>query len=165
VKKIRIVQVVGIVLFLSYLLLFVVNVFRGLFADFYQILLSVIMTLIGFNLVFKGVVIKSNSTLWFANVLITMSLTIIILNLLKIDMDEILYLFTIIPIFASVLNLVVFNNLIYLKIIIINITFIVPALIQKFYKFELYCTIGMYVISILIGILVCRLINLDKENV
>lgn len=164
-KKIRIVQFLGIVLFVAYLIVFVIDLVRGVLGDYKELIFSLFMAIIGINLIIKGVIIKSNSTLWFANVLITMALTIAVLRYLKIDVVENYYLFTIIPIIASVINLVVFKNLIYIKVIIINVTVIVPTMLQFLKKFDIYWTTGMFVISVLIGVLVCRLINFDKENV
>ena len=164
-KKIRIVQFLGIVLFVAYLIVFVIDLVRGILGDYKELIFSLFMAIIGINLIIKGVLIKSNSTLWFANVLITMALTIAVLRCLIIDVVENYYLFTIIPIIASVINLVVFKNLIYIKVIIINVTVIVPTILQFLKKFDIYWTTGMFVISVLIGVLVCRLINFDKENV
>ena len=164
-KKIRIVQFLGIVLFVAYLIVFVIDLARGILGDYKELIFSLFMAIIGINLIIKGVLIKSNSTLWFANVLITMALTIAVLRYLKIDVVENYYLFTIIPIIASVINLVVFKNLIYIKVIIINVTVIVPTMLQFLKEFDIYWTTGMFVISVLIGVLVCRLINFDKENV
>ncbi len=164
-KKIRIVQFLGIVLFVAYLIVFVIDLVRGFLGDYKELIFSLFMAIIGINLIIKGVLIKSNSTLWFANVLITMALTIAVLRYLKIGVVENYYLFTIIPIIASVINLVVFKNLIYIKVIIINVTVIVPTMLQFLKKFDIYWTTGMFIISVLIGVLVCRLINFDKENV
>ena len=112
-KKIRIVQFLGIVLFVAYLIVFVIDLVRGVLGDYKELIFSLFMAIIGINLIVKGVIIKSNSTLWFANVLIMMALTIAELRCLMIDVVENYYLFTIIPIIASVINLVVFKNLIY----------------------------------------------------
>ena len=164
-KRIRIVQFVGIALFIAYLLVFVTDLVRGVLGGYKETVFSLFMALVGVNLLVKGVLIKSNSTLWFANVLITMSLTIVVVSLVGLEITKVYYMFTIIPIFASVINLIVFKNLIYVKIIIINITIIVPAVIQFLKNLDIYWTVGLFVISVLIGILVCRLINFDKENV
>ena len=164
-KKIRIVQFFGIVLFVAYLILFVIDLIRGILGDYKEAIFSLFIAIIGINLIVKGVLIKSNSTLWFANVLISMALLIVVLKYLGFVIDEHYYLFTIIPIFASVINLIVFKNLIYVKVIIINVTIIVPTISQFLNQFDIYWTAGMFVISILIGVLVCRLINFDKEKV
>ena len=164
-KRIRVVQVVGIVLFVAYLLLFIADMLRNVLGNYKEIILSVLISLIGVNLLVKGFLIKSNSTLWFANVLILMSLTIALLEFLKFDIVNYYYLFTIIPMIASVINLIVFKNLIYIKVMIINFTVIVPTVLQFIYKFDIYLMTLMFVISILIGILICRMINFDRENV
>lgn len=164
-KKIRFVQAVGVVLFLGYILLLVIDVFKGFLGDYYQLILSLIMAIIGFNLLFKAVIIKSSSTIWFAIVLISMSVVIITMSLYRIEIEKLYYVFAIIPLFASLLNLIVFNNLIYIKVMIINATIIVPMIIQQFYTLGNYWSIGLFVISILIGIIICRVINFDKEKV
>ncbi len=164
-KKIRIVQFLGIMLFVAYIIVFVIDLIRGVLGDYKELIFSLFMALIGINLVVKGVLVKSNSTLWFANVLIAISLTIVLLKYLGLDILNYYYIFSIIPIIASIINLIVFKNLIYIKVIIINITITIPTIIQFLYNFNIYWTTGMFVISILIGVLICRLINLDKENV
>lgn len=164
-KKIRLVQAVGIVLFIGYLILLLIDAINGFLGNNTQLVLSVIMAVIGINLIFKGTIIKSSSTMWFANVLISLSVTIIVANLLRVEMRQVYYLMAIIPLFASIVNLIVFNNLTYIKVIIINISIIAPIIIEYFYGFDIYWSIGLFVISILIGVMVCRLINLDKEKV
>lgn len=164
-KKIRVVQFFGIMLFVAYLIVFVIDLYRGFLGDYQEFVFSFIMALIGINLLIKGVIIKSNSTLWFANVLIALSLTIVILEYLSLDINENYYLLTFVPILASVINLIVFKNLIYVKVIIINVTVIIPTILQFINEFDFYWTVGLFVISILIGIFICRLINFDKENV
>ena len=164
-KKIRVVQFFGILLFVAYLFVFIFDLIRGFLGDYQGFVFSLIMALIGVNLLIKGVIIKSNSTLWFANVLIALSLTIVILEYLSLDISENYYLLAFVPILASVINLIVFKNLIYVKVIIINVTVIIPTILQLINEFNFYWTAGMFVISILIGIFICRLINFDKENI
>lgn len=164
-KKIRVVQFLGIMLFVAYLIVFAIDIFRGVLGNSKELIFSLFMAFIGVNLIVKGVIIKSNSTLWFANVLIGLSLTIVLLEYFNLEIKDCYYWFAIIPLFASIINLIVFKNFIYVKVIIINLTIIIPTILQFFNKFNLYWTIGMFVISILIGILICRLINFDKENV
>lgn len=164
-KKIRLVQIIGILLFLAYSILLVFDVLKGFLVNYSRFVFSILMAIIGLNLIFKGVVLKSNSTLWFANVLLSLAITIIVFSLLKIDMQKYCYVFSIVPILASILNLFVFNNKIYVKIIIVNITIIIPTIIQYFYKFELYWFVCITIVSVLLGIFLCRFINFDKENV
>lgn len=164
-KRIRFVQFLGILFFVTYIILFIVDLLRGVLGDYKDLIFSLFLSLIGINLILKGVLIKSNSTLWFANVLITLSLTIVLLELFELNIVDYYYLFTIIPILASVINLIVFKNLIYVKVIIINITVIIPTILQFLNKFNLYLAMCVFVISILVGVLICRLINFDKEKV
>ena len=164
-KKIRFVQSIGVILFLAYIVMLIVDFYKGFLGNYSQLILSIIMAIIGFNLLFKAVVIKSTSTMWFAIVLISMSLVVVIISLMNLDIENLYYVFAIVPLFASVLNLIVFNNLIFVKVIIINITIIVPTLIDYFYNLELYWSIGLFIISILMGIMVCKFIRFDKENV
>ena len=95
-KKIRFVQAVGVVLFLGYILLLVIDVFKGFLGNYYQLILSLIMAIIGFNLLFKAVIIKSSSTIWFAIVLISMSVVIITMSLYRIEIEKLYYVFAII---------------------------------------------------------------------
>ena len=164
-KKIRLVQIVGIILFIGYIILLIVDGINGFLGNYSQLVLSIVMAVIGLNLIIKGSVIKSNSTMWFAIVLISISVTIIIAGLLEINLIKNNYIFAVVPLFASFLNLIIFNNLTYIKVIIVNISIIVPMVIEYFYSFEFYWSIGLFVISILIGIMICRLINWGKEKI
>ena len=164
-KKIRFVQVIGVILFIVYIGLLVADIFKGFLGNYSQLILSVIMSIIGFNLLFKAVIIKSSSTIWFAIVLISMSVAVVVISLLNGSVEKLYYVFTVVPLFASLLNLMVFNNLIYVKVIIINMSVIVPIVIKYFYAFSSYWSIGLSVISIIMGIIICRLIKFDKEKV
>ena len=164
-KKIRFVQVIGVILFIVYIGLLVADIFKGFLGNYSQLILSVIMSIIGFNLLFKAVIIKSSSTIWFAIVLISMSVAVVVISLLNGSVEKLYYVFTVVPLFASLLNLIVFNNLIYVKVIIINMSVIVPIVIKYFYAFSSYWSIGLSVISIIMGIIICRLIKFDKEKV
>lgn len=164
-KKIRVVQIIGIVLFLVYLILILLDIFNKIFGDYRLLIFSSIMAVVSLNMIFKGVIIKSSSTLWFAIFLIISSILIVVFEILKINIEEYYFVFAIIPIFSSLLNLVVFKNLIYIKVIIINLSILIPLIIQSFNNFNIWLNISIYIISILLGIITCRSINLNKENV
>lgn len=164
-KKIRVVQIIGIVLFLVYLILILLDIFNKIFGDYRLLIFSSIMAVVSLNMIFKGVIIRSSSTLWFAIFLIISSILIVVFEILKINIEEFYFVFAIIPIFSSLLNLVVFKNLIYIKVIIINLSILIPIIIQSFNNFNIWLNISIYIISILLGIIICRSINLNKENV
>ena len=55
-KKIRFVQVIGVILFIVYIGLLVADIFKGFLGNYSQLILSVIMSIIGFNLLFKATI-------------------------------------------------------------------------------------------------------------
>jgi len=164
-KKIKIVQVTGIILFLLYFVLLIIDLLIGVFANYSFLVFSIIISAIGINLIYKGVLIKSSSTLWFANTLILYSILIAVLDLLNYDFFGNRVLFSIVPIVSSLINLFVFQNLIYVKVIIINLSIIIPMVIEYYADFEFGAILAVFLISIGVGICACRLINFDKENV
>ena len=116
-------------------------------------------------MIYKGKLLKSTSTLWFANTLILYAIIIILAEIFSWNILDNYYIFLIIPLFASIINLVVFHSKIYWKVIILNISALIPALLMFFYDFNVWINAVFWTISVVIGILVCRSINLGKESV
>lgn len=164
-KKIRIIQIICSVLIIVYLGLFISDIIYGYMGDLETFVFSILLTLLSISLMFKGALLKSTSTFWFAICLILIAITIIIFKLINIDIEKFYYIFFIIPLIASVLNLLVFKSKIYLKVIILNISIIIPILINEFTKINWWVFSLIFGISIIIGIFICRSINFDKEKV
>lgn len=163
-KKIDIVKWIGIILFFVYISILIIDIFSGFLGDYNIIVISLILSIISINSVVKGRLIKSSSTMWFAITLILFSILIVIFELKNIKPLDYYFVFSIIPIISSVINLAIFENLIYIKVIIFNISIIIPITIQYFFKLQVFLIAIVSILSIVVGILVCRQISLSKEN-
>lgn len=164
-KKIKIVQFIGIVLFVAYLCLLILDIIWGMLHDYNVLIFSLILAMISVSLIVKGVLLKSSSTLWFAINLISCAIILIVFNLSKIEIANNYYVLSLIPLLASVINLIIFKYIIYFKLIIINISVIIPVYIMHFMNYEWWINLIIFLISITLGIWICRSINLGKEKV
>ena len=164
-KRIRIIQIVGIVLFVIYVGLFILDLIWGVLSDFDSLILSIVLAIVSMSLIYKGVILKSGSTLWFSISLILSAIFLIIISLLNLSLGDYYYVFAILPIFASIFNLLIFGNKIYIKVIILNITILLPILVVRFYDLSIWLNILISVGSVVLGIIISRSINLSKEKV
>ncbi|MBQ7352157.1 MAG: hypothetical protein IJW59_04815 [Clostridia bacterium] len=164
-KKIRVVQFVGIVLFVAYIGLIITDAILDFLADYRLIIFSILLSIISLNLIVKGAILKSSSTLWFANCLILSSFIIVLLDLCQVQISEYYLLFVLIPFISSLINLAIFQNLIYIKIIILNIFIAVPLVFDYFFDFRQWVLWVAVAGCLVVGFLICRSINVDKENV
>lgn len=163
-KKIKVVQIIGIMLVLLYVALVLTNLIWGVI-DHSAFLFSIVIVLVGANLIYKGKLLKSASTLWFAFNLIFGAILIIILELLKLEIQDFGYIFAFVPMLASMFILVILRTKIYIKVMIINISVIIPLLVYKFAQIEWYFALIIAIICIVASIVICRNINLDKEKI
>lgn len=163
-KRINIIKWIGLILFLFYIVLLVVDLSLDVLGDWRILVFSLVLALISTNLIAKGVIIKSSSTLWFSITLVLFAITIAIFELKSIKAFDYYYIFSLIPIISSIINLAIFQNLIYIKVIILNISIIIPVCIQYFFHLRTWIIITTLVGCIVGGIIVCRCINLNKEN-
>ncbi|HBO48215.1 MAG TPA: hypothetical protein DD614_00015 [Clostridiales bacterium] len=164
-KRVRIIQIVGLILVFVYLGLFVSNLVFGYMGSLDTFIFSIILVAIGFDLIYKGVLLKSSSTLWFANSLILFAILIIILKLEKQNLLDFVYLFALIPVLPSILNLAVFKNTIYIKIIILNLSIFIPILIQFVFSPKFWLMLIIWLFSVTLGIIICRNLKFGKEKV
>lgn len=164
-KKIRIVQILGFILCLLYVIILILNMFFGMFPNINNLIFSILLAIVAFELLFKGVIIKSTSTMWFALSLILYALVIIVFERLSLNYEERAYIFAFLPIISSLIILFIFNNYIYIKLIILNISIAIPIALFILLDFKLWIFAIVLTISILFGILLSRLIKLDKEKV
>ena len=164
-KKIKIIQIIGISLVLLYLILLISDLVWGYLGDINTLVFSVILVCIGLNLIRKGVLLKSTSTLWFAMCLIIFAICIIILKLNNQNVQDFAYLFGVIPLISSFINLALFHAKIYIKVIILNMSILVPIFTSQFLNLQWFINVGIGVMAIILGILICRNINLDKEKI
>lgn len=164
-KKIKIVQIIGLLLILTYISLFVSNLIVGYLKDLDQIVLSVVLICVSVALIFKGVLLKSSSTLWFAICLINFSILIIIFELASVDLQGYDWIFACVPLLASVLNLAVFKAKIYIKVIILNISILIPIVTTQVLSPNTWLSVIIWLVSVILGVFICRCINLDREKV
>lgn len=164
-KRIRIVQLLGFLLVIIYIGLFIIDANFGLLQDMDTSVFSILLVLIGINLIHKGAIIASSSTLWFANNLIFGAITILLLNYLQLNLRDFIYIFAIIPIIPSLINLIILKVKIYVKVLILNASFIIPVLIFQFAYVQWYWILIVSVASLFLGVIICRNINLDKEKI
>ena len=164
-KKIKIIQTIGILLFLAYVVLFVLEVFFKYSIGLNVIVFSVLLAIISLNMVSKGVILRSSSTLWFAIVLILNAIFMILLSESYLMTVNIFYVFSIIPIIPSIILLAVFKNPIYIKVIILNIFIISSIVLWQEFNLGIWENVLNFGISILLSIVICRNLNFDREKV
>lgn len=164
-KKIRLVQIISVILFLLYVSLIILKLIWNKNSDNNNLIFSILLAIVSMNLIYKGKILKSTSTLWFGLCLILYAITIIIFELFKYDLSKYYCFFTIIPIFSSLIVLAIFNNLIYIKVIILNVSIAIPIIFYNIFWLTWWwgCIIG--VVSIAIGIILSRCLNIGKEKV
>lgn len=161
-KRVKIIQIIGSLLVFVYLGLFVSNVIFGYLGALDTFIFSILLVAIGFDLIWKGVLLKSSSTLWFAICLILWAILILILKLCNQNIQEYIFVFASIPLIPSALNMIVFKNSIYLKVIIINISIIVPILLMQFLTLSWWWLVLMATASVVVSIVICRFIGLKR---
>ncbi|MDY5677022.1 MAG: hypothetical protein SPK63_04455 [Eubacteriales bacterium] len=161
-KRVKIIQIIGSLLVFVYLGLFVSNVIFGYLGALDTFIFSILLVAIGFDLIWKGVLLKSSSTLWFAICLILWAILILILKLYNQNIQEYIFVFASIPLIPSALNMIVFKNSIYLKVIIINIFIIVPILLMQFLTLSWWWLVLIATASVGVSIVICRFIGLKR---
>ena len=161
-KRVKIIQIIGSLLVFVYLGLFVSNVIFGYLGALDTFIFSILLVAIGFDLIWKGVLLKSSSTLWFAICLILWAILILILKLYNQNIQEYNFVFASIPLIPSALNMIVFKNSIYLKVIIINISIIVPILLMQFLTLSWWWLVLIATASVGVSIVICRFIGLKR---
>ena len=126
---------------------------------------SILLSIISLNLIAKGILIKSSSTLWFAITLILFAIDIMIYDIIHLSPHDFYFVYGIIPIISSLINLAIFSNLIYIKVIILNISILIPLILSYYLNLNIFWILGILAISLVIGIIVCRCISLKREKV
>lgn len=164
-KKIKVVQIIGFVLFFVYVGLVISEFIWGYISDYRELLFSVLLAVVSINMLVKGVFLKSQSTLWFAITLVMYAILMTIFSIFNIDYNLYNYIFILLPIIASAINIVVFHNLLYIKVIILNLTLAIPFILSKFISLQTFWYYVIGVVSVLIGIIVCRCLKMKREKV
>jgi len=165
VKKIRIVQIVGILLFLVYVSFIIINSFKiSIIRGKETFIFSILLAVLSITLIYKGVLLKSSSTLWFALNLISYAIILLLFDIFDIKLNENYYILSLIPIIASIINLAVFGYLIYIKVIILNISIIIPVMLWQFIDINIWWLLAIALFSVLLGIIICRSIYFKREK-
>lgn len=164
-KKIKIAQIVGIILFIIYIGLFIIDLIWGILGKLDILIFSILLAVVSIWMIYKGVLLKSGSTLWFALSLILFAILIMTLNLLGMDINDNYYIFSLIPLISSVFILLIFRYIIYIKLIILLISTIIPIFTSKFFVSTWWINAIIGSISIITGIIICRNLNLGEEKV
>lgn len=164
-KRIKVVQIIGFVLFLIYITLAISDLIIGYIGDYRELVFSILLAVISINMLTKGVFLKSQSTLWFAITLVLYAILVIIFNTINVKYNTFNYIFILLPIIASVINIVVFHNLMYIKVIILNITIAIPFILSKYLKLNNIWLFIIGIVSIFIGIILCRFFKMKGEKV
>lgn len=164
-KKIRVVQIIGFILCLLYVGLFITDIIWGYIGNYKELLFSILLVVVSISLLVKGVFLKSQSTLWFAITLVLFAIFMLISNIFNMNITIYNYIYILLPIIASMINIVVFHNLLYIKVIILNITIAIPFILEKYIPIQKFWFFVVGVVSIALGIFVCRLIKMKKEKV
>ena len=164
-KKIRIVQIVGILLFLVYVSFIILNYFKvSIISGKETFIFSILLAVLSITLIYKGVLLKSSSTLWFALNLISYAIILLLFDIFDIKLNENYYILSLIPIIASIINLAVFGYLIYIKVIILNISIIIPVMLWQFIDINIWWLLAIALFSVLLGIIICRSIYFKREK-
>ena len=164
-KRIRLLQIISIVLFLLYTALLVVEFKWEMLGANSILIFSIILAVVSLSLIWKGKLLKSTSTLWFGLSLILYAIGIIVFELLNINFDKYMYLFVLIPIISSLIILAIFSNMIYIKVIIFNISISVPIILYNTIYITWWWAVIIGLVAVLVGILISRLLSLGKEKV
>lgn len=152
-------------MFLIYLALFVLEVFFQYSLELNNMVFSVLLAMVSINMINKGVVLRSLSTLWFAIVLILYAIVMILISEFYLLGINSYYIFSSIPIIPSLILLAVFRNPIYIKVIILNIFIIISIVLWQTLDLNLWINVVNFSLSILLSIVICRSLNFDRENV
>ena len=164
-KKIKIVQVISLILFVIYVILIIFN-FSVSFIKLQPItIFSIILASVSLSMLFKGVILKSSSTLWFSLNLILYAILIVISNVFNINYIYNNIYLILIPIIPSVITLAVFHNLMYIKVMILNLTIFIPFWVFENLTDNLWWVCSIGIVSIIGGIVICRLLIFNKEKV
>jgi len=162
--RIKIVSITGFLLFIIYLFLLITEWIYGYLGNYKDIVFSCILAIISLSLMFKGLLIKSVSTIWFSLCLIIYALCIIVFNIIDFNYLNYYSIFALIPVISSLIILVIFKNLLYIRLIIINIFIALPIFFLNIFDFNVWIFVTILIFSIILSVFVCRLIRFNKEK-
>lgn len=150
---------------LFYISLVISNMIWRVLDDNLLFILSIVMIVFGVNMLFKGKLLRSVSTLWFALILIFCAVFILLLEIFNKDISEYYFIFSLIPIIPSIMCVFILDAKIFLKVIILNISIAIPVILLQFLNIEWYYILAIGLLTLAFGIVICRSINLDKEKI
>lgn len=163
-KRIRIVQLIEILLVIVYICLIICDLTLGILGDLGEFILSILLVILSINLIHKGFILRSQSTIWFAITLMLFAISIIVCQLLGVEPIDYYFVFALIPIVSSVINVAIFANLFYIKVIIFNISIAIPIIIMYFLDIGVWFAMGLGTVCVIAGIVICRVFSFRKEK-
>lgn len=138
-KRITKYNIVNFGILLSWIVVFIINNTTNFFAyDFLYYFISTLCA-IGISLIFKSIIFKSDSSLWFGILCITISVILFIIEIKNMNYKNYWVLLTIAPIVANIIVLIVFRDLMQLRLMTYILLFIAPFWLVNFMIIPLWC--------------------------
>ncbi len=162
--KIRIIKYIGIVLFALYIVVIALSQGSQVLGGMDILLFSILLASVSLVLCFKGAILKSYSTLWFALSLILYAILIILFEVGGVTYEGYGYLFAYLPILASIIMLIM-GKVGYLKVIILNISIALPVSIIYNISMGIWLKLGIILLSFIMGVFISKGITFDKEKI
>ena len=162
--RLKIVSFAGIFLFFIYLFLLITEWLYGYLGDYKDIIFSCVLAVVSLTLIFKGLLIKSTSTIWFSLCLILYALSIVVFDIINLNYLKYYSIFAFIPVISSLIILAIFKNLLYIRLIILNIFVACPIILNNIFNFKTWLFIIILIFAIILSVFVCRWIHFDKEK-
>lgn len=151
-KRITKYNIINIVVTLTYIAIMIVQSATKVFLINIKIFWFMAFLLaIGISLLFKFLIFKSDSSLWFGITLLLCGVTICVFVYLNLKFQDYFALFLISPIIGSLFVGLIFKDALQLKVIIYLICFMVPLILFNLKILNLiYCAI-----AILVSFVIC----------
>ena len=148
---------------MGYIVLLVLHT-QSYFVGFrYDVLASIMFALLSIMLLYKAIIVYSQSTCWFALNMILVAILLLLFNILNLT-ENFYYLFSIIPIISSIIIIAVYANLLYIKVIVLDISISIPIIVFNYVFLAWWWQVVVYTFSIILGIFVCRKISIFRES-
>ncbi len=136
----------------------------SIFVSFrYDLLASILFALLSIILLYKGIIVYSQSTCWFGLNMILVAILLLLFDLLKIS-NFYNYLYAFIPIISSLIIIAVYSNLLYIKVIVLDVSIAIPLITFWYITTDWWWQALAYVAMVFAGIIICRNIDISKES-
>lgn len=162
-KKIRAIKYISILLFIIYISIILVAYLTDYISANATVWFSIVLAVVSINCCFKGAVLKSYSTLWFAVSLVLYALLIIVFEVNRISYGEFNYYFAVLPVVTSLI-FICFGKLNYIYAIIINLSVAIPIFIINLFSLNIWLKIAVFTVFVLVGLLLSRAVYIKREK-